>query len=61
MRCAIWYHSLFGACMIERMGMHANAFFYLPDVSIRLYDLAWRSNGFIKSQTLQCQSNVSGA
>ena len=28
-------------------------FLYLPDVSIRLYELAWRSNGSIKCQTLE--------
>ena len=37
--------------------MHANDFFYLPVVSIRLYELVWRSNRSVKYQTLECQSN----
>ena len=34
----------------KRMRMHANAFFYLHVVFIRLYELAWHSNGSIKWQ-----------
>ena len=37
MRCAIWYQSLFGVCMVVRM--HTNAFFYLNVVFIRLHEL----------------------
>ena len=54
-------HYLVFVWSFERMRMHANAFFYLPVVSIGLYELAWRSNGSIKSQTLKCQSNGLGA
>ena len=54
-------HYLAFVWLFERMRMHAHAFFYLPVVSIRLYELAWRSNGSIKSQTLECQSNGLGA
>ena len=45
-RCAIWYQSLFGVCMVVQT--HANAFFYLHVVSIRLHQLAWHSNGSVK-------------
>ena len=41
----------------ERTRTYANAFFYLTVVSTRLYDLAWRSNGSIKCQTLEYQSS----
>ena len=51
----MWCFSRFGISQylafvwsFERTGMHAKAFFYLPVVSIRLYGLAWSSNGFIK-------------
>ena len=54
-------HYLAFVWSFERMRMHAHAFFYLPVVSIRLCELAWRSNGSIKSQTLKCQSNEFGA
>ena len=33
--------------------MHSSAFFYFHVVSLRLHELAWRSNGSIKSQTLE--------
>ena len=55
MRCVIWYQSTFGICMIVQM--YANAFFYLSVISICLYELAWHSNGSIKSQRLEYQSN----
>ena len=61
MCCAIWYQSLFGICMI--VSTHSNAwkcFFYLPVVTIHLHELAWPSNGSIKSQTLEYQSNGLG-
>ena len=48
------------AWSFEHIQMHAHAFFYLPVVSIRLYELACRSNGPIKSQRLECQSNGLG-
>ena len=58
-----FFQSLFGVCMI--VGTNANAcsrfFFYHPVVSIRLYELAWRSNGSFKFQTLKCQSNGLGS
>ena len=54
-------HYLAFAWSFERKRMHANAFFYLPVVSIRLCELAWRSNGSNKSQTLECWSNSLGA
>ena len=38
----------------------SNAFFYPPVVSIRLYELAFHSNGSVESQTLECQSNGLG-
>ena len=50
MRCAIWYQSLFDVCMIVRTSE-------FPVVSIRLYELAWHSNGSIKCQTLERHSN----
>ena len=31
--------------------------FYVPVVSIRLYELAWHSNGSVKCETLECHSN----
>ena len=55
MLCAIWYQSLFGVCMVVRA--HANAFFYLYVVSVSLHELAWHSNGSIKCQMLERQSN----
>ena len=62
MRFAIWYQSLFWGFVrsFKGMRMHANAFLYLPVASFRLYELAWRSNGSIKSQMLECQSNRLG-
>ena len=54
-RCVIWYQPLFGVYMVVRT--HANAFFYLHVVFIRLDELAWHSNGSIKCQTFECHSN----
>ena len=50
-------HCLAFAWSLERMRMHANALFYLHIVLIRLYELAWHSNGSIKCQTFECHSN----
>ena len=50
-------HYLAFAWSFERMQMHANAFFYFYVVFIRLHELAWHSNGSIKSQTFECHSN----
>ena len=54
-------HYLAFAWSFKRMQMHANAFSYLHIVSIRLHELAWRSNGSIKFQTVEFQSNGLGA
>ena len=54
-------HYLAFVWLSECMQMHAHAFFYLPVVSIHLNELAWCSNGSIKSQMLECQSNGLGA
>ena len=53
-------HHLAFVWSFKHMRMHAHAFFYLPVVSIRLNELAWHSNGSIKSQKLECQSNGLG-
>ena len=45
-------HYLAFAWTFERMRIHANALFYL-----RLHELAWHSNGSMKCQTLECNSN----
>ena len=50
-------HDLAFAWLFERMWMHANAFFYLHLVFIRLHKLAWHSNVSIKWQTFECHSN----
>ena len=42
------------AWSFERMRMHANTFFYLHAVFIRLHELPWHSNGFIKCQACEC-------
>ena len=57
MRCAIWYQSLFGVCLADQMQANLCAFFYLHVVSIRFDELACHSNGSIKCQTIECQSN----
>ena len=54
-------HYLAFVWSFECIRMHAHGFFYLPVVSICLYELAWHSNGSIKSQMLKCQSNGLGA
>ena len=54
-------HYLAFLWLFECMQMHANNFFYIHVVSTRFYPLAWRSNGFIKFHTLECQSNGLGA
>ena len=60
MRCVALFgisHYLTFAWTFEHMRMHANAFFYLHVVFIRLHELAWHSNESIKCQTLECHSN----
>ena len=54
-------HYLAFVWSFKRKRMHANTFFYLHLVSIRLGELAWSSNGSIKSQTLESKSNGLGA
>ena len=48
MRCAIWYQSLFGACMIVQTRTNA---------CYRLHELAWHSNRSIKWQMFEGHSN----
>ena len=51
-------HYLAFAWLFERMRMHANAFFYVHVVFIRLHELVWPLNESIKCQTLECHSNA---
>ena len=53
-------HYLAFLWLFGRMKMRTHAFFYLPVVSICLFELAWCSNGSVKSQTLKYQSNRLG-
>ena len=62
----MWYAVQFGIshCLafvwsFECMRMHANTFLYHV-ISICLYELAWHSNGSMKFQMLECQSNRLG-
>ena len=50
-------HFLVFAWSFERIQMHANAFFYLHVVFIRLHELAWHLNISVKCRMFECHSN----